>query len=162
MKRRVYLVLLAVIGLAIATGCEKEYDLRGVDRELSEALTSKYPDAVWVEWEKNRSWFVAEFRIGGRDVQVWYSGNAQWCMTETDLGRNVSGLPAAVSKAFEAGEYASWRVDDIDKYERPGEVFYLLEIEKQGERDRMLFYSENGGLLKDVRDRSDVLPDIKF
>lgn len=156
------MVLLAVLGLAASTSCEKEYDLRSVDRVFTEALLADYPEANWVEWERNRDWYVAEFRGNGGDVKVWYDRNAQWCMTEYDIRFNGSGFPVAVSEAFEASAYSLWKIDDVDKYERPGEVFYLIEVEKAGERDRMLFYSENGRLLKDVRDRNDVLPDIEF
>jgi hypothetical protein len=55
-------------------------------------------------------------------------------------------------------------VDDIDKYERPAGVFYLIEIEKNGQKDRNLFYDENGNLLKDVVDteKDTVLPNISF
>ena len=163
MKRNLSMVLFAVLGLALGTSCEKEDDLRSVDRELSEALNSKFPEAGWVEWEKNRDFYVAEFHNAGTEVKVWYTGNAQWWMTETDLGWNAETLPETVKEAFGSSAYAaSWRVDDIDKYERPGETFYLIEIEKAGERDRDLFYTESGTLLKDDKDRGDVHPDTKI
>lgn len=163
MKRNLNLVLIAVLGLALGTACEKDDDIRRVDRELSEALNSKFPEATWVEWEKKRDFYVAEFHEGGTEVKVWYTGNAQWCMTERDLGRSAEALPEAVKESFAASGYAAaWRVDDIDKYERPGEVFYLIEVEKAGERDRDLFYSETGALLKDDLDRGDLFPDTKL
>lgn len=163
MKKNLSMILFAVLGLALGTSCEKEDDLRRVDRELSEALNARFPEAVWVEWEKNRDFYVAEFHDAGTEVKVWYTGDAQWCMTERDLGRDAASLPEVVKEAFGTSAYASaWRVDDIDKYERPGEVFYLIEVEKAGERDRDLFYSEAGVLLKDDLDRGDVLPDMKF
>lgn len=157
------MILFAVLGLALGTSCEKEDDLRRVDRELSDALNARFPEAVWVEWEKKRDFYVAEFHDAGTEVKVWYTGDAQWCMTERDLGRDAASLPEVVKEAFGTSAYASaWRVDDIDKYERPGEVFYLIEVEKAGERDRDLFYSEAGVLLKDDLDRGDVLPDMKL
>ena len=163
MKKNLSMILFAVLGLALGTSCEKEDDLRRVDRELSDALNARFPEAVWVEWEKKRDFYVAEFHDAGTEVKVWYTGDAQWCMTERDLGRDAASLPEVVKEAFGTSAYASaWRVDDIDKYERPGEVFYLIEVEKAGERDRDLFYSEAGVLLKDDLDRGDVLPDMKF
>lgn len=163
MKRNLSMVLFAVLGLALGTSCEKEYDIRNIDREFSDALSTRYPQATWVEWERDRDFYVAEFYDGGVEIKVWYTGNAQWCMTETDLGRNMDALPAAVKDAFATSVYAlSWRVDDIDKYERQGEVFYLIEVEKLGERDRDLYYSESGTLLKDDLDRGDVRPDTKI
>jgi hypothetical protein len=98
------------------------------------------------------------------DTHVWYTSNGDWQMTEYDLGVNLSALPQAVQDAFQSGQYSTWRVDDIDKYERPQDVFYLIEVETKGENDRDLFYASDGTLLKDEADRenNEVKPDIVF
>ena len=120
MKKNLSMILFAVLGLALGTSCEKEDDLRRVDRELSDALNARFPEAVWVEWEKKRDFYVAEFHDAGTEVKVWYTGDAQWCMTERDLGRDAASLPEVVKEAFGTSAYASaWRVDDIDKYVVP-------------------------------------------
>jgi hypothetical protein len=41
--RKLYMVLVAAVVIAVATGCEKEYDLRRVDDVLVEALNSMFP-----------------------------------------------------------------------------------------------------------------------
>ena len=70
----------------------------------------------------------------------------------------------AKKAVFQNGQYASWRVDDIDKYERTDRTFYLIEIETKGQQDRDLFFGEDGTLLKDEVDRenNDVTPDTTF
>jgi hypothetical protein len=85
-------------------------------------------------------------------------------MTESDLGVNLSVLPQAVQDAFKSSQYANWHVDDIDKYERPNDVFYLIEIETKGESDRDLFFAPDGSLLKDDVDKenNEVTPSIVF
>ena len=85
-------------------------------------------------------------------------------MTELDFGVNLQLLPEAVRNVFQNGQYASWRVDDIDKYERTDRTFYLIEIETKGQQDRDLFFGEDGTLLKDEvdRDNNDVTPDTTF
>ena len=107
---------------------------------------------------------MADFWQDGMDTHVWYTSNGDWQMTEYDLGVNISALPQAVQDAFHGGKYSTWRVDDINKYERPKDVFYLVEIEIQGEKDRDLYYAKDGTLLKDEVDREnyDVKPDIVF
>ncbi len=162
MKKNLVRVLLVVLGWTMGTSCEKDDDIRRIGVEFSQALNTRYPGAVMAEWERKSGYYVAEFYAEGRELKVWYNRNAEWCMTETDLGRGASGLPQAVSDAFTASAYGNWAIDDIDKYERPGETFYLIEVEKRGERDRDLYYSPSGMLLKDDYDRGDVLPTIKF
>ena len=158
MRKNLYWLLSAMLVMTFAQGCEKEYDLRSVDYVLENALASQFQSAKWVEWEKNRGFYVAEFFEAGTEIHVWYKKDGQWCMTETDLGRNVADLPKAAQDYLVEGAYSNWRIDDIDKYERPGEVFYLVEIETQGKRDRDLYFSSAGALIKDSEDRGDILP----
>lgn len=160
--RKLYMVLVAAVVMAVGTGCEKEYDLRRVDDVLVEALNSMFPQTNWVEWERNGDFYVAEFNEGGDDVKVWFKKRGEWCMTERDMGRNFQDIPEAVKEAMKAGKYSTWEIDDIDKYERPGEVFYVFTIETSGARDRVLFFSENGTLLKDAVERGDITPKTKI
>ena len=82
-------------------------------------------------------------------------------MTEFDLGVSVSALPQAVQSAFLESQYSSWHVEDINKYERANDVFFLIEVETKGQQDRNLYYNEEGSLLKDEVDREndDITPD---
>lgn len=160
--KRIYMVLFAAVVMAAGTGCEIDYDLRRVDDVLVNALNEKFPEAIMVEWERNGSYYVAEFHENGSDVKVWFKKGGEWCMTERDMGRNYSDVPAAVKEAMENSKYSMWEIDDIDKYEKPGEVFYVFTIETSGARDRVLFFAENGTLLKDAVERGDITPKIKF
>ena len=83
-------------------------------------------------------------------------------MTESDV--RLANLPEAVQNAFKSSQYADWHIEDLDKYERTDRTFYLIEIEKKGQRDRKLFYAEDGKLLKDEHDREndDVTPTTTF
>lgn len=150
----------------LLTGCDDDKDLKfsDVPVEVSSSFESKYPSATRVEWEKRGSYYVAEFWQDGADTNVWFHSDGDWAMTETDLVARLEVLPAAVQTDFNAGQYASWRIEDIDKYERPGEVFYRVEIETMGQPERNLFYGEDGTLLKDEVDREndDVTPDTKL
>ena len=74
-------------------------------------------------------------------------------MTETDL--LYDQLPEAVRKAFSAGEYADWRVEDAERLARAGfEPIYVLEVEK-GQTEYELFYAEDGVLIRAVVDADD-------
>ena len=97
-------------------------------------------------------------------INLNITSNGEWQMTDYDLGKNMSVLPQVVYDAFMNGNYASWRVDDVSKYERLSDEFYLIEIETQGQRDRDLYFSPEGRLLKDEPDREndDVTPSVVF
>lgn len=166
MKTKFYGLFVALLAVVVLTGCEKEDDIRAseVPATVMTAFETKFPNVKYAEWEKKRGYYVADFWQEGMETQVWIDTDAQWRMTELDYGVNLGLLPEAVRNAFQSGQYASWRVDDIDKYERPDRTFYLVEVEMKGQADRDLFFAEDGSLLKDQVDRenNDVTPDTTF
>lgn len=166
MKKNIFGWLLAACCVVTFWSCEKEDDLPAskVPADVKTAFDAKFPATRGVEWEKKSGYYVAEFRENGVSIEAWYDANAVWCMTETDLRTDLTALPGLVQNAFQTSQYADWYVDDIDKYERQGDTFYLIEVEKAGEKDRNLFYAEDGSLLKDEVDRNndEVLPNIRF
>ena len=107
---------------------------------------------------------MIECRIlqSGLKVQARYGADGQWLMTEYDLGIDLSALPQAVQDALQNGQYGTWYVDDIDRFERPADEFYLIDVETKGQQDRSLYFAADGRLLKDEVDRGDddVRPDI--
>ena len=166
MKARFYGLFLVLLGAVIWTSCDKDDDIRlsDVPDAVMSTFEMKYPNASYAEWEKKKGYYVADFWQEGMDVQVWINSNAEWKMTEFDLGSNIQILPEAVRNAFQSGKYASWRVDGIDKFERYDRTFYLIEIETKGEKDRELYFDESGTLLKDEVDKEnhDITPDTKL
>ena len=162
MKAKFYGLFLALLGAVSLTSCDKDDDLRlsEVPGAVLDSFEAKFPDAGRTEWEKKSGYIVADFWQNGMDTQVWYDSNGHWLMTEYDLGPNLSVLPQAVQSAIQESQYATWYVEDIHKYERTDEVFYLIEVETKGQKDRNLYYNEEGTLLKDEADRvnDDVTP----
>ena len=162
MRKKLYTLALALLTIVVSTSCDKEYDIRRIDATFSNALTTQYPNAVWVEWERYYDFYVAEFYQDGTQLKVWFNKNAEWCMTETDLGRDLKNIPAAVQATFEKSEYAVWMVDDLDKYERADGTYYLIEIDFENKKDRELYFSENGTLLKDSAEKGEFKPTTKL
>ena len=107
---------------------------------------------------------VADFWQNGLEVQAWSDSDGKWLMTEYDWGIDLSALPQAVQDALQNGQYGTWFVDDIDLFERPDDVFYVIDVETKGQPERNLYFSPEGQLLKDEVDRGndDVRPDIIF
>lgn len=162
MKRNLYILALALFTTVLTTSCDKEYDIRHIDATFSNALTAQYPNALWVEWERNYDFYVAEFYENGTQLKVWFDKKANWCMTETDMGRKLENLPAAVAGAFEGGNYNKWMIDNMDKYERADGTYYLIEIDLEGSADRDLYYSSTGTLLRDSAEKGEFRPTTKL
>jgi len=115
------------------------------------AFKAQYPSAKRVEWEVKNTYQVAEFYVGSTEFEAWFDNDGKWIMTESDIKYN--SLPVVIRNSFESGEYAKWKVEDIDKLERAGmETLYIIEVEL-GEQEIDLHYLENGTLVKTVTDK---------
>ncbi len=149
------------ICLMTLAGCNKATADSQINEKAKVELSQRYPDAVNVKWTTKNGYYVAKFNkvatrsIGSEfDFSVWFNRAGQWCMTESEI--SYDALPEAVKVAFQASEYATWKVDDIDKLERNGmETFYVIEAETRSgniEKEVDLYYSESGALIKTVVD----------
>ena len=160
--KNLFIMTLCVSVMALA-GCNKasaDNDIRKAKAELA----ARYPDATNVKWVSKNGYTVAKFnRLATRsanleyDYSVWFNGTGTWCMTESEV--TYEALPEAVKTAFEASEYAAWKIDDIDKLERAGmETFYVIEAEtKSGniEKEADIYFLETGAVIKVVLDVED-------
>ena len=134
-------------------------------KELEAALYDRYPDARDITWSERGGYYVADFTaalvrssMDAVRYSAWFDGGCGWHMTETDIPFDM--LPEAVRTAFAAGEYAEWRIDDVDMLLRNGvETIYVIEVEgttEDGVRQEVdLYYSEDGILVKTVVDAGD-------
>ena len=149
------------ISLMTLAGCNKASADSQINEKAKVELSQRYPDAVNVKWTTKNGYYVAKFNkvatrsIGSEfDFSVWFNRAGQWCMTESEI--SYDALPEVVKAAFQASEYATWKVEDIDKLERSGmETFYVIEAETRSgniEKEVDLYYSESGALIKTVVD----------
>ena len=167
MKTKLFGLFGALMGLVVLTSCDNDDDdirVSDVPNAVMNTFEAKFPNVSRAEWENKQGYYVADFWQEGMETHVWIDQKAEWKMTELDFGVNLQLLPEAVRSAFQTGQYVSWRVDDIDKYERTDRTFYLIEVETKGQQDRDLFFGEDGTLLKDEVDRenNDVTPMTTF
>lgn len=150
MKIKPLALVLAVSGIMLVS-CEKENtNTPQIDREIENAFREQYSGATRVAWDFRQGYYVADFWLNQVEAQAWYTPQAVWHMTETDV--RYADLPQAVRDAFETSEYADWRIDDIDMLEHPDrETFYVIEVE-QAKVEYDLYFTADGVLVKAVLD----------
>lgn len=148
MKTKIQVLAMMFIAAMAFSACDdddKNDNIKAPDA-VSKALKDKYPAAMDIEWERKGDYFVADCWMDGREMDVWYDVQATWKLTETDI--LWEGLPPTVQTAFEGGEYAQWRREDIDMLEYPVQpVQYVIEVEN-GNEEYQLFYAGDGNLLQ--------------
>ncbi len=149
-----YFILGLILSVITLQSCDNDNDIPYSDNELVEtAFVQKYPGATGMDWEKVNSFSVVDFYKDGKQLEAWFDQAGVWYLTETDLP-SINALPDFVKEAFLAGDYATWRVDDIDMIERKDmETIYVVEVEK-GSQEFDLYYSPVGTLIKVVAEAS--------
>ena len=148
------MMFIAALALGACSDDDDKDDVK-VPEAMSQALKSKYPSAIHVEWEQKGGYFVADCKVDGQEKDVWFNNQAEWQLTETELLWN--NLPGTVQTSFSASEYAGWKIEEIVLLEYPVvPMQFVIEVEK-GNAEYQLFYSEEGGLLqtKDVSGNRD-------
>lgn len=158
MKAKLWMISL-LFGAFAFTSCDNDDDNFVPESAVLNAFKQKYPEARSTSWENRAGYMKAEFNNNNYETEAWFDLQGNWVMTETDIPYNA--LPQAVKTTFEAGQYAQWKVDDVDKIERPDAgTVYIIEVEK-GETDIDLHYAEDGTFIKEVVDSdNEHLPSV--
>lgn len=152
-------MMMFVAALTFSACSDDDDDDKGINvpQSVAQAMKQRYPAATGIEWKQKRSYYVADCWLDGKDSNVWFDAEANWCMTESEMAWN--NLPPAVQTAFNSGEYANWVQDDYYFLLYPAEPMqYVIEV-KQGRLEYQLVYSEDGGLINkvDVTDKDDTI-----
>lgn len=107
------------------------------------ALQAKYATATEVKWEKKGDQYKAAYKVGSRSHDLWLDKTGAVQKHKEDFPKKE--LPAAIVKALEK-DFAGYKLDDADKIETEGKVFYQVKLEGKPKR-KLLFTAE--GVLKE-------------
>ena len=117
---------------------------------LQAALQKMYPDATDVQWSKRHDYQIATFIENGIGVNVWFSNDAQWIMTEKDVD-SLASIPAVVAEKYmnstlSAGRLRYIRIIYLPKQEPP---VIVIDVQSWNSPEEFqVFYSPEGELLQ--------------
>ena len=113
-----FLLLAVILGSLSLFACSDDDDYTP-DQTLRESFEAKYPNATRVSWEKKGIYRVVEFWLNNQETHAWFDTSGEWYMSKTEL-KTLSALPVKVQDSFKKSEYSTWKIDDVDRVERPG------------------------------------------
>ena len=155
-RMNVWLVALCVMTFALAACDDGDERKVSVPERVTQALHSKYPAATDVEWEMKGGYYVADCRMDGRELDVWFGRSGDWVLTETELA--WENLPPVVQTAFLEGAYSTWTREECTMLEYAVEpIQYVIEVEQASSKVQ-LFYATDGNLIeaRDVTGKDDT------
>ena len=53
--------------------------------KVQETFQKMYPKVTTVDWQRKGDYHIADIRVDGRELNVWFSDKGKWLMTEVDV-----------------------------------------------------------------------------
>lgn len=137
MKFSILIILITVCS------CTSDLPESKVPSIVYNAVKTKFPSAINIDWEKKQSNYEAEFKINGIEYKVYVEPTGKLIFHQYKI--KVEEFPAPVTAKISA-EYGEYKIDDAAIIEKDNIVFYQAELERKGEKDLQLFFSSDGSL----------------
>jgi uncharacterized membrane protein YkoI len=125
----------------VACDNDKDNDVKpnDVPAAVKETLSSTFPNAQHVEWEKKGEDFEADFDVATVDYDALFNASGNLLKHKYDLPE--AELPEEV-KAGINQNYAGFRIDDADVLVQEDNTLYQVELEKDKQEHKLVFSAD--------------------
>ena len=144
---KVWLVMFYVVGLTVGVNAQ-EIPQSQVPSVVLNAFQGKFSNATDVEWESKNELYKAEFEVDKRGHDVWIDKTGKITKHKEDFPKK--DLPQAVQQQL-TSEFKAYKLDDADKIEMDGKIFYQVELDGTSD-DRKVLFSADGKVQENTVD----------
>ena len=144
---KVWLVMFYVVGLTVGVNAQ-EIPQSQVPSVVLNAFQGKFSNATDVEWESKNELYKAEFEVDKRGHDVWIDKTGKITKHKKDFPKK--DLPQAVQQQL-TSEFKAYKLDDADKIEMDGKIFYQVELDGTSD-DRKVLFSADGKVQENTVD----------
>ena len=142
-----WLVLFYAVGLAFNVSAQIIPQSQ-VPAAVLKAFQGKFASAPEVKWETKGELYKAEFKVDKRGHDVWIDKTGKITKYKQDFPKK--DLPANIQQQI-TNEFKVYKLDDADKIEMDGKVFYQVELDVTAE-DRKVLFSADGKIQENTVD----------
>ena len=126
--------------------CGQNISATDVPSLVLNAFKAKFVSAVDIEWEKKKNYYEADFEIGTTDHEVQINQAGNILLHKQKI--STLDLPKVITDQITA-KFKDFKLDEADKLEKDGKVYYQVELDKRFTEKRMVF-AENGEETKSI------------
>jgi uncharacterized membrane protein YkoI len=126
--------------------CGQDLSAADVPSLVLNAFKARFANAVDIEWEKKKDHYEADFEIGTADHEVQINPAGKILIHKQQI--STLDLPEVIANQI-TSEYKDFKLDEADKLEKDGKIYYQVELDKQFTEKKMVF-AENGEQTKAV------------
>jgi uncharacterized membrane protein YkoI len=123
--------------------CSQDIPAAKVPAIVQNTIQAKFSNAGKVEWEKKKGVYEAEFDINSTEYTVHVDSAGTLMMYKLDI--KETELPAAVMASI-SREHSGYTIDDAEKLEKDGVIYYQVELEATGKKDVKIVFNPDGSM----------------
>ena len=112
------------------------------------AFQAKFASITEVKWETKGELYKAEFKVDKRGHDVWIDKTGKITKHKEDFPKK--DLPPAIQQQI-TSEFKGYKLDDADKIEMDGKIFYQVELDGASD-DRKVLFSADGKVQENTVD----------
>ena len=127
-----------------AASCSQNLKTSEVPSIVQNTLQAKFSSAKEVEWKKKTSFYHAEFDLDKVEHEVEIDAAGKILAFTKEI--KTDELPAAIALVI-SSEMPDYSIDEVATLEIGGIVYYQVEVEKKGTKDKKLVYGGDGKLM---------------
>lgn len=139
------LLLFVAMSFALIS-CGQNITAADVPSLVLNAFKTSFSSAVDIEWEKKKDYYEADFEVGTADHEVQITSAGKILIHKQRI--STLDLPKAITDKITA-KFKDFKLDEADKLEKDGKIYYQVELDKRFTEKRMVF-TENGEETKAV------------
>ncbi|KAA5541684.1 hypothetical protein [Adhaeribacter rhizoryzae] len=131
------------LGLLLSSGfaaCSQDINAKRVPALVNNALMAKFPNAVDIEWEKKKNLYEADYDVNQTEFTALIDASGNIVMYKQDIP--VTEIPAVLSGTLQKS-FADYKVDDAEKIQKDGKIFFQVQLEKNNQELKKVF-AEDG------------------
>jgi hypothetical protein len=142
-----WLVLFCAVGFTL-TASAQVIPQSQVPPAVLNAFQGKFASIPEVKWETKGELYKAEFKVDKRGHDVWIDKSGKITKHKEDFPKK--DLPAVIQQQI-TKEFKDYKLDDADKIEMDGKIFYQVELDGTSD-DRKVLFSADGKVQENTVD----------
>lgn len=139
--------ILIVVSLFSLYSCSQDIPASKVPSVVLNTVQTKFANANKIEWEKKKALYEAEFKVDSIEYAVYVDSAGKLIMYKVDIREDE--LPAAVAAIIRT-EYTGYKIDDVEKIDKEGVLYYEIELDGKGKKDLELVFAADGKLFTEL------------
>lgn len=131
-------ILLGVAGLHTVAAAQ-DIPQSQVPAAVLNAFQTKFQNTKDLAWALKGELYKAEFEISSRKHEVWINKSGAVTRHKEDFPK--SQLPEAIREKL-AKDFKDYKIDDADKIEAEGKVFYQVDLDSPQGKRKLVFTAD--------------------